>query len=695
MARRLSLTTAGSDMNASSASGRTATMKTEAAVGEQKAHLQAAVKSVKASVATKAEAKNAANALLSMQAAAVSSSAQLKRKLFSEEDGTNKKTRETSSPNKSEANAAPIKKQAGRAASLEPIVMEVTDEEVDVTTPLVIDEEAASPALGTTAPVSSTAAVDDAEAMATETEAADQDGSKTEESGWVTRSRRKRQKKKTTTGAPERTEKAEGTWKEIEKRTVYIRGKRGYNLVREVAFKNADAFKTAIADLVGSTEKLMVVGDSIKVICSTEQQAEVLLQTSSLLGRGVTVTVPRRLTGRPGDRQGSDESEKVFRGVIKRVPPFVTTEQVVKDTGAMWAHRIEKVVDGTKRATRAVVVAFKSQLPAVVNVGLNEFKVHVFVPQPLRCAKCQRFGHKAAQCGESAPTCTRCSGSHSVAACTVTEAAGRKCANCGENHSSAYRGCKRYQQVSRTLTVAAKQQMSYADAAKKLAIQQRATKKAADRTVNATSREDSDKAEKSTGHSSTWNIPVVTRMDAAVQTDDCADGSTQTAVVEQPPAMTLNQLSELLQPLVMTIYYLMAMPQLSADRIAEARESALGQLHRVSKALGLDTVIAERRRHSSGPTPPPATHALNSAVVAEVRGAAGVGGRPAAAGVTAARGTSTAAGANDQVLTDETATRGRPGSSGNAIVAGKKSPNREGQRAAAVAAGSVQNRSVR
>jgi hypothetical protein len=81
-------------------------------------------------------------------------------------------------------------------------------------------------------------------------------------------------------------------------------------------------------------EKLIVVKDSVKVVCRTEQQAQLLPQTSTMLGRGVTVTVPRRLLGRLNGQQGEIVSEKLFRGVIKRVPPFVTTEQIVADMGA-------------------------------------------------------------------------------------------------------------------------------------------------------------------------------------------------------------------------------------------------------------------------------------------------------------------------------------------------------------------------
>jgi hypothetical protein len=389
--------------------------------------------------------------------------------------------------------------------------------------------------------------------------------------------------------------------------------------------------------------------------------------------------------GRANGQQGDADADRLVRGVIKRVPPFVTTEQVAKDTGAVWAHRIEKLVGNVKRATRAVVVAFKSQLPPVVNVGLNEFKVHVYVPQPLRCIKCQRFGHKAAQCGEETPTCPRCSGAHVVGACKVTDATGRRCANCGENHSAAYRGCKRFQQVNKTLTVSARQNMSYADAAKKLAKQQRELKKVAPVPVPQT--EDNETAVKTVQNPTVGKPPVVTPRSEAMQTGESTGGEEQTAVDVQQPAISLSQLSELLRPLLVTMYYLFAAPQMPAERAAETREVALGQLHNAARALGLDSILADRRRHASGPTTLLAAHARPTATAA----AAGVttgGGENRGPPVASPRRNAPAV-ANDRATSDETATRPRPAAQADgagASAGGKESPRAKDQRSFATAA---------
>ena len=598
-----------------------------------------------------------------------------KRKIPESEPETTKKTREGSSPKK---NKKPVlgggpklaAQETGRAASPELAEMRDSDEEVDLTNPLVMDLGEDEPAAAGAGPTDITAVVAEVAATGTDTDAREDDGA--EETEWQAVPSRNKNVKKDGEQSANRLSR-----RDSDKLTVFVSGKRGSNLVRDVAYKNADAFKSAIHTAVGAIDKLMVVKSSIKVTCKTEQQAQSLLQITSLLGHGVTVTVPRRLMGRANGQQGGVEPDRLVRGVIKRVPPFVTTEQVAKDTGAVWAHRIEKLVGGTKRATRAVVVAFKSQLPTTVSVGLNEFKVHVYVPQPLRCIKCQRFGHKAAQCGETTPTCPRCSGAHIVGSCTVSDAIGRKCANCGENHSAAYRGCKRFQQVNKTLTVSARQNMSYADAAKQLAKHQRETKKS----VAVPQGEDKETTVTSVQKPTVEKPPADKPRSIATQTETCADGATQTAGDVQQSAVSLAQLSELLQPLLMTVYYLFAAPQIPAEQGVATRELALGQLHNAARALGLDSVLAERRRHASGPPTLLAAHARPAA------GEVASGGENSVRSAAATRQHVPAV-ANDQAMSDKTAARPQ---SGGARAGGSTPPRVDGQRSTAAAAVCDQN----
>ena len=68
--------------------------------------------------------------------------------------------------------------------------------------------------------------------------------------------------------------------------------------------------------------------------------------------------------------------------------------------------------------------------------------IHVtqFVPNPLRCYKCRKFGHVSSKCKHSV-ICARCSETgHNDDSCTKAF----KCANCGEYYTTYTKKCSIY-----------------------------------------------------------------------------------------------------------------------------------------------------------------------------------------------------------------------------------------------------------
>ncbi|GFU50694.1 uncharacterized protein TNCV_240821 [Trichonephila clavipes] len=72
------------------------------------------------------------------------------------------------------------------------------------------------------------------------------------------------------------------------------------------------------------------------------------------------------------------------------------------------------------------------QLPTTVKAGYLNCKIRAYIPNPLRCFKCQRFGHSQIACSGQL-TCSRCASvGHSSADCSLEQ----KCVNCSQPHSS-------------------------------------------------------------------------------------------------------------------------------------------------------------------------------------------------------------------------------------------------------------------
>ncbi|GBN29225.1 hypothetical protein AVEN_151162-1 [Araneus ventricosus] len=81
---------------------------------------------------------------------------------------------------------------------------------------------------------------------------------------------------------------------------------------------------------------------------------------------------------------------------------------------------------------------------------------------PLRCFKCQRFGHSKTSC-RGTLTCARCAEvGHESTDCTRAE----KCVNCKGEHTSFSRNCSAWKQEKEIISTKIKKQISYQEARK-------------------------------------------------------------------------------------------------------------------------------------------------------------------------------------------------------------------------------------
>ncbi|GBM58636.1 hypothetical protein AVEN_251908-1 [Araneus ventricosus] len=88
--------------------------------------------------------------------------------------------------------------------------------------------------------------------------------------------------------------------------------------------------------------------------------------------------------------------------------------------------------------------------------------VRTYIPNPLRCFKCQRFGHSKTSC-RGTLTCARCAEvGHESTDCTRAE----KCVNCKGEHTSFSRNSSVWKQEKEIISTKIKEQISYQEARK-------------------------------------------------------------------------------------------------------------------------------------------------------------------------------------------------------------------------------------
>ncbi|GFX96319.1 uncharacterized protein TNCV_2292071 [Trichonephila clavipes] len=203
---------------------------------------------------------------------------------------------------------------------------------------------------------------------------------------------------------------------------------------------------------VGSVKKVskMRSGDLLVEI-STTKQAEQLLALQMLANIPITVLPHANLNS--------------SRGVISESDLYNVPEQEIleglQDQKVCAVRRITIRRDGQVVNTKHLILTFACpDLPQFITAGYLRCSVRPYIPNPLGCFQCQRFGHSKPTC-RGKPTCARCGAvGHDSGECNGPE----KCVNCKGDHPSYSRSCSTWNLEKEIITVKIKNRLTYPEA---------------------------------------------------------------------------------------------------------------------------------------------------------------------------------------------------------------------------------------
>ncbi|KAF0310009.1 Nucleic-acid-binding protein from mobile element jockey [Amphibalanus amphitrite] len=119
---------------------------------------------------------------------------------------------------------------------------------------------------------------------------------------------------------------------------------------------------------------------------------------------------------------------------------------------------------GTVPTNNIILTFDTTDMPNEVRVGYIKVRVRPYVPAPMRCYRCQRFGHTKDNC-RGRPTCSKCaSQDHTDDTCNSETP---RCVNCGEGqtpHSAYDRSCPTYVKEKEINTIKATRNLSFKEA---------------------------------------------------------------------------------------------------------------------------------------------------------------------------------------------------------------------------------------
>ncbi|GFN91188.1 RNA-directed DNA polymerase from mobile element jockey [Plakobranchus ocellatus] len=132
------------------------------------------------------------------------------------------------------------------------------------------------------------------------------------------------------------------------------------------------------------------------------------------------------------------------KGVIRsRDLRCCSEEDMVEElSGVTHARRIKVRRGEDKIQTDTVDLTFDSpKPPSRIRAGYLTLDVRPYVPLPMRCYKCQRYGHGKDRCNKPAAVCVRCGkGGHVERDCLADP----HCVNCRGDHAASSKTCPKF-----------------------------------------------------------------------------------------------------------------------------------------------------------------------------------------------------------------------------------------------------------
>ncbi|XP_041347341.1 uncharacterized protein LOC121367293 [Gigantopelta aegis] len=211
------------------------------------------------------------------------------------------------------------------------------------------------------------------------------------------------------------------------------------------------AIQKAIVGLAGEPKSVKKIKTGLLVECLTERHSTCLLKST------VFCNVPIKVT--------AHSSLNSSKGVIRcRDLEGVSEEEIcqnLRTQGVTAVRRIKVRRNNDLLPTNTCILTFNvPTLPQSVKAGYLNIPVEPFIPNPLRCFKCQRFGHGQNTC-RGKLTCARCGlFDHDSKTCKNDTL----CLNCKGNHCAYSRECPRWKLEKRVQQVKVQNKLSFTDA---------------------------------------------------------------------------------------------------------------------------------------------------------------------------------------------------------------------------------------
>ena len=141
-------------------------------------------------------------------------------------------------------------------------------------------------------------------------------------------------------------------------------------------------------------------------------------------------------------------------------------EEILDDLGSQGVTNLQRIYitrTGKRIATGTFIVTFNSPvLPNANSVGYLKVKVQLYIPNSIRCFKCQRYGHFKTSCTHN-KVCAKCGQTgHESEQCNNAP----NCVNCSGKHAANAKDCPKWLEEKAVQKLKYEKNISYPEAKK-------------------------------------------------------------------------------------------------------------------------------------------------------------------------------------------------------------------------------------
>ena len=213
-----------------------------------------------------------------------------------------------------------------------------------------------------------------------------------------------------------------------------------------------------IESMIGTAKSVKKLKNGTLLVETTRKtQTENLKKQTSFFGVPVEVTEHKSL----------NSSKGIIRNPILRSETEENILEYLKPQGVTHVKRFTIRKNHETINTNTLLLTFNSVVtPKTLKIFYQIIQVELYVPNPLRCFNCQKFGHHESNCpADLGSVCEKCGkGNHDHLTSQCQNKA--KCVNCGENHMSRSSDCDVWKKEKEVMKIKITQRLTYPEARK-------------------------------------------------------------------------------------------------------------------------------------------------------------------------------------------------------------------------------------